>query len=355
MQLNDETQPARIVVADDHAVVRAGICAALNDLPNVQVVAQVGDGPGVFAALTQHRPDGLVIDVSMPDFDPLRAVRQIRATYPGLKILVVSAYDDDVYVQGLLQAGVDGYHLKDQPLDDMRLAIQRVLAGERWVCSPLLTRLMRGPQVQVADVALTQRQRELLWCLQQGDDNHTIARRMNLSVKTVENHLTRLYRQLNVQSRLEAVHYLGQHPELPLAVLAETPFAAPNSPITVLLVDDNSRYRQHLRRMVGKVCPQAFILEVATTQEAIEAARNLPHLALVDVVLGDEDGIICTHRIKATAPSTRVILISAYPDREFRRRGLEVGAIALLDKKDLDSAALREVIEDCLESMKHEV
>ena len=79
----------------------------------------------------------------MPDFELMSAIHQIRARYPDLKILVVSAYDDDKYVQGLLSAGVHGYHLKNQPLSDLRLAVQRVLAGERWVCSPLVEKLMR--------------------------------------------------------------------------------------------------------------------------------------------------------------------------------------------------------------------
>ena len=349
MKLDDEGRPVRIIVADDHAVVRAGISAALAVAPNITVAAEVGDGPGVLEALRTHAADALVIDVSMPDFDPLRAIQHIRRTYPALKILVVSAYDDDVYVQGLLGAGVDGYHLKDQPLADLQLAMRRVLAGERWVCSPLLSKLVRGAGAPASDSGLTQRQRELLWCLAQGDDNQAIARRMNLSVKTVENHLTRLYRQINVQSRLEAVHYLGQHPDLPLPVRgAES--AGGTGLITILLVDDNSRYRQHLRRIVGKVCPNALIEEAATTAEAVALARaQPPQLVFADVVLGDEDGIVCAQRIKHLAPDARIILISAYPDREFHRRGLEVGVLALLDKKDLDGAALRLVIEDALD------
>ncbi|HYF66467.1 MAG TPA: response regulator transcription factor [Herpetosiphonaceae bacterium] len=351
MKLDAESRPVRIIVADDHAVVRAGISAALAVAPNITIAAEVGDGPGVLEALRTHAADALVIDVSMPDFDPLRAIQHIRRTYPALKILVVSAYDDDVYVQGLLGAGVDGYHLKDQPLADLQLAMRRVLAGERWVCSPLLSKLVRGAGA-AADSGLTQRQRELLWCLAQGDDNQAIARRMNLSVKTVENHLTRLYRQINVQSRLEAVHYLGQHPDLPLPVRgAESP--AGTGLITILLVDDNARYRQHLRRIVGKVCPNALIEEAAATAEAVALARaQPPQLVFADVVLGDEDGIVCAQHIKQMAPDARIILISAYPDREFHRRGLEVGVLALLDKKDLDGAALRLVIEDALDHIE---
>src|SRR5690606_36239692 len=95
---------------------------------------------------------------------------------------------------------------------DLRLAVQRVLAGERWICSPLVEKLVRLREPTGA--ALTGRQRELLLCLQEGLDNLAIARSTGLSVKTVENHLTRLYRQLGVQSRLEAVSYIRQHPAL---------------------------------------------------------------------------------------------------------------------------------------------
>ena len=119
----------RVVIADDHAVVRDGIAHTLKDLPNLRIVGEAGDGPTLFATLAREQPDCLLLDIVMPDFEPIRAIHQIRARYPDLKILVVSAYDDDVYVQGLLGAGVQGYHLKNQPLSDLRLAVQRVLAS----------------------------------------------------------------------------------------------------------------------------------------------------------------------------------------------------------------------------------
>jgi DNA-binding NarL/FixJ family response regulator len=343
---------AKILLADDHAVVRAGIRNALTDLPNLEIVGEVGDGRALLASLAETQPDCLLIDVAMPNFEPVVTIRQIRASYPDLKILVVSAYDDDEYVQGMLGAGVNGYHLKDQSLNDLKLAVQRILAGERWVSSRLVNKLMAFSGLQPAS-NLTNRQREILRLLQQGFDNHTIARQMGLSIKTIENHLTRLYRQLNVQSRLEAVNFVIQHPEilgkpgrppLPLDDLSEGALA---EKITILVVDDNLRYRHQLRRMLGRVCPQATIYEAGNIQTATNTAQDVkPHLALVDVVLGDEDGIGCTRRLKAQCPSLRVVLISAYPDREFHRLGLEAGAVAFLDKKDLDAAALRQVIND---------
>jgi DNA-binding NarL/FixJ family response regulator len=277
-----------------------------------------------------------------------------------MKILVVSAYDDDVYVQGLLGAGVNGYHLKDQPLGDLRLAVQRVLAGERWICSPLVEKLVRLREG--AAVTLTERQRELLACLQEGLDNLAIARRTDLSVKTVENHLTRLYRHLGVQSRLEAVSYIRQHP----AILGRATAPAPppgratgstadtqrlrqTARLTLLIVDDNTRYRGQLRRQVERAYPGAVVYEAENIFAAMRhASSQAPQLALVDVVLGDESGIDCARKLHTLLPLTRVVLFSAYPDREFHRQGMQAGAVAFLDKKDLDAAALRQLIDDVL-------
>jgi DNA-binding NarL/FixJ family response regulator len=342
----------RVLLADDHAVVRSGIRHALQDLSDLEIAGEVGDGPSLVSALTQLQPDLLVIDVTMPEFEPISAIREVHAAYPGMKILVVSAYDDDAYVQGLLGVGVNGYHLKDQPLNDLKLAVQRVLAGERWISSTLIGKLLNYPELVSPSTGLTDRQRELLRLLLEGYDNQNLARETGLSVKTIENHLTRLYRQLNVQSRLEAVHYAREHPEVLKAskpAVASLPDLLPPSRLTALLVDDNARYRSQLRRMVGRLCPHAAIYEAANIDEAVHlVAEMAPQLVFVDVILGDEDGIRCTRRIKTLQPQARVILISAYPDREFRRLGLEAGAAAFLDKKDLDAATMRQMIDDVL-------
>jgi DNA-binding NarL/FixJ family response regulator len=343
-----------VVLADDHAVVRSGIYNALKEMAYLEIVGEVGDGSAILPALSQLNPDLLLIDVTMPHFEPISIIQQIRTIYPDMKVLVVSAYDDDVYVQGLLGVGVHGYHLKDQPLSDLRLAVERILAGEKWVSGRLLDRLLDPSDGVVATPVMTGRQQEILRLLLQGLDNHTIALQTGLSVKTVENHLTRLYRQIGVQSRLEAVNYASQHPDV-LRSSGQTAVSHTTRPpsratFSLLLVDDNARYRGQLRRTVNKVYPQAMIHEAATIHEATEISKQvLPRLVLVDVVLGDEDGIQCTRRIKALSPASRIVLISAYPDREFHRLGLEAGAIAFLDKKDLDTATLQQVIEDVIE------
>jgi DNA-binding NarL/FixJ family response regulator len=335
---------SRLLLADDHAIVRAGMRKTLEEVPNLILVDEVGNGPDVFAALEKYQIDCLLIDVSMPEFDPIYAMSLIREKYPNLKVLVVSAHDDDVYVQGLLSAGANGYHMKDQPLNDLKLAVQRILDGERWISSNLLDRLIDHAQGK---------KRTLLHLLQQGFDNQTIAQETGLSVKTVENHLTRLYRQLNVQSRLEAVNFSMRNPQIlgtPGKDAAESTELGSHDnqrDINILVVDDNARYRKQLQRMIGRIVPKATIYEAKDIQGAVHLVQSIEfQLSLIDVVLGDVDGITCTRRIKAIRPNSRIVLISAYPDREFHKQGLQAGAVAFLDKKDLDLSTLRQLIDD---------
>ncbi len=347
-------QPVRIILADDHDLVRAGIRNALQDVDNLVIVSEVGNGVDLLQALAALEADLLIMDINMPGFEPLPEVLNIRTKYPALRILIVSAYDDDIYVQGLLSAGANGYHLKDQPLSDLKLAVDRILSGKRWVSSPLLEKLL-SPQSGGVPI-LSKRQLDIAQCLTNGLGNREIARQLHLSVKTVENHLTRLYNQLHVTNRLEALAYLYEHPEI-LALPAQA--AAQDTSYTreylgaertrILIVDDNKRYRKQLSRLVGIAHAPAMIYEANDIQEALHiAAKVAPQIVFVDVVLGNEDGISCTRRLRLKNPAARIVLISAYPDREFHRRGLEAGAAAFIDKKDMNTATLRQIIEDAV-------
>lgn len=347
----------RIVLADDHALVRAGIRNTLEAIPGLEVVGEAGDGPELLTLLRNFRPHLALIDVTMPDFDPVKAVRRICADYPELKILIISAYDDVVYVRGLLAAGAHGYHLKDQPLRDLSLAVERVLQGERWISGPLVEKLVEVEPAPEPTTSLSARQRDILELLQQGCTNQEIGDHLGLSPKTIENHLTRLYRQLGVSNRLEAVTHVMRRPErlsVPGAMAARTeactvPLAAPC--LNLLLVDDNARYRGRLRHMVAKARPQVHIYESGAISRAVRFVRRVTmHLALVDVVLGEEDGIQCTRQLRAVSPATRVVLVSAYPDQEFHRSGVQAGACAFLDKKNLDIQTLRQIIDDIVNS-----
>jgi DNA-binding NarL/FixJ family response regulator len=235
----------KVLLADDHAIVRAGLRNALVSLPGLEIVGEVDNGRELTQALETLHPDFLVMDVNMPEFEPIAAVRRIRSKYPALKILVVSAYDDQAYVVGLLSTGVDGYHLKDQPLSDLQLAVRRILAGNRWVSGPLVNRLVDLHSVATNAPAsmLTPRQRELLRLLTLDHSNREMAQELGISVKTVENHLTALYRVIGVGSRLEANNYAMRHPEVlatPGHQMAQARSVTRTATyLTVLLVDDS--------------------------------------------------------------------------------------------------------------------
>jgi DNA-binding NarL/FixJ family response regulator len=347
-------QNVKTIIADDHALIRAGLRDSLTNLPEIEIVGEVGNGPDLFRVLEEQPVDLLLMDVNMPQFEPVAAVYKIHAEYPRLKILAVSAYDDQAYVVGLLSAGVNGYHLKDQPLLDLQMAVRRIMDGGRWISDPLVNRLI---DQHVADpdqaTRLTRRQRELLYLLSQGYSNHKIASIMEISVKTVENHLTALYRAIGVESRLEANNYASHHPELLLvpgqADMQKRLDGYQVETLGVLLVDDNSRYRTQLGKLLRKTYPTLTVYDAEDSADAVRLAEQTnPKLAFIDVVLREEDGIQCARKIKTISPSTRMILISAYPDREFHRLALNAGAIAFLDKKDIDAATVRQVVEDAL-------
>lgn len=349
-------KPRRILIADDHALVRAGMAHVLTDVEGIELVGEVADGPSLFRNLDSLQPDCLLVDLRMPDFEPVTAIRRIREQYPGLKVLVVSAHSDASYVQEFFRVGVDGFYLKTESLADLRLAVARVLDGQRWISSALIPTLLEARAGAAVTPNLTSRQRSLLGLLKKGLDNRAIARELDLSVKTVENDLTRLYRRIGVQSRVEAVNFATEHPDLQQP--PPTPVPYPSRPVavdaakrdlTVLLVDDNARFRKQLRQIIANVYAKAILYETDSMADAVHLARRInPQLVFIDVILGEEDGIECARRITASHTTTRVILISAYPDREFRRLGLEAGASAFIDKADLQASSVRQIVDDVL-------
>ena len=346
-------QNTHIILADDHAVVRAGIRKIVDQIPHLEVVAEVGTGPLVFSSLEKEQVDLLLIDVTMPEFDPIQAIKQIKILYPALKILVISAYDDEFYVKGLLNAGVNGYHMKDQSLNDLKLAITQVLKGEKWISSKLINTLSRNYIDKTQSPELTKRQRDLLTSLYQGLDNKTIAKRYHLSIKTIENNLSSLYRKLNVQSRLEAVNYLTRHPKIIESSPKFNNFenivtaSEQESGYNMLVVDDNTRYRNQLIRVLGKLDPRATIFGASNIKHALDLIHSTKFkLVFIDVILDDENGIDCVEQIKKIQANIRIILISAYPDQEFHKEGIKAGAIAFLDKKNLGSSTLQHIVED---------
>lgn len=347
--LADSMQYVRVLLADDHALVRAGIAYALHEHFSATIVGEVGDGSALLASLATCYADLLITDLTMPNFQAPEMLPQIRARFPRMKVLAVTTHDAKVDILSLLyKKYIDGYYMKEQDLADLQVIVRRLLAGERGVGDPHAAQLIFSNTAPAPD--LSTRQRDLLSCLHEGLDNQAIARRFGLSVKTIETYLTQLYRRLGVHSRLEAVSYFKPSPNVPDAqeqAAADANAAMADSQPTILIVDDNPRYCAKIRRIAAGCCPAALIDEAYHGQQAIQAARSAsPRLALVNMELGDESGIECARRIKAQSPATRIVMLSTAAGQLSRHSLRDAGAVAVLDKQDLTAATLHAVIYD---------
>jgi DNA-binding NarL/FixJ family response regulator len=205
------SQPIRVVLADDHAVVRRGIREFLEEDGDIVVVAEAGDGAQAVALVAEHEPEVAILDIQMPVLTGIEATRRIRAEHPGVKVLVLTAYNDDPYVFALLQAGAHGYLLKTADSSQLAGAVRAVQRGEP-ALDPSVTRRMveqltGGRPTGAADTpeTLTERELEVLRLAARGMTNKGIGQALGISDRTVQGHLANLYAKLHVGSRTEAV------------------------------------------------------------------------------------------------------------------------------------------------------
>jgi DNA-binding NarL/FixJ family response regulator len=199
--------PITVLLADDHPIVRDGLRRLLEGQPDLQVVGEAGDGEQAIAGVRERQPRVVVMDVQMPRLDGIRATRQIHKQYPGTHVLILSGYDTDRYVFGLLEAGATGYVLKEAGDDEVLAAIRAAARGE-----PFLTPRLRGrtnPVEQPLDT-LTARETEVLCLIAEGLENEEIAARLGISKVTVQNHTSSIYSKLGVSTRAKAILYAIQ-------------------------------------------------------------------------------------------------------------------------------------------------
>jgi NarL family two-component system response regulator LiaR len=202
----------RILIADDHAFVREGTRRILEQEPDLEVVAEAGDGEEAVRLASDLKPDVAIVDVAMPKLDGIEATRRIKALCPAVAVLVLSAYDDDQFVFGLLEAGAAGYLLKSVRGHEIVDAIRAVDAGES-VLHPSVARKVLNRFASVSSRAqrkkplevLTDREMEVLKLVTKGLSNKDIADGLSLSVRTVQGHLANIFNKLRVSSRTEAV------------------------------------------------------------------------------------------------------------------------------------------------------
>jgi DNA-binding NarL/FixJ family response regulator len=207
--------PIRVVVADDHPVVRRGLTALLSSLDGVTVVGEAADGESAVREAQLLAPDVVVMDIQMPGTDGIQATRRITAAAPGCAVLVLTMFDSDESVLTVLQAGARGYLLKGAGQEDIARALQAVAAGqvvlEPSVAARLVARRAAPAPTDVPLPSLTVRERQVLDRLAAGRSNSAIADALGLSVKTVSNHVSSLFVKLGVSTRAEAVVLGREH------------------------------------------------------------------------------------------------------------------------------------------------
>ena len=199
-----------ILIADDHPLVREALHQALDGERDMEVVAEAGDGAEAVKLASELKPDVAVMDIVMPKLNGIEATRKIKEITPQIAILILTAYDDDEYVLGLLDAGAAGYLLKSARGCDLAGAIRAVKSGESVlhpkIIAKLLKRAMTAPvKERKASDLLSERELEVLRLVALGMSNKEIAEKLFLSQRTVKAHLTNIFNKLNVASRSEAI------------------------------------------------------------------------------------------------------------------------------------------------------
>jgi DNA-binding NarL/FixJ family response regulator len=199
----------RVLIADDHPLVRAGLQAALASMPDVEIVAEAATGSAAIREAALHQPDVVVMDLQMPDLNGIEATRELRRVVPAAAVLVLTMFDDDDWVFAAMRAGARGYVLKGAEQQEIARAIMAVAAGEAIFGPAVATRVLAyfatPPRAPTPFPELTAREREVLDLIAAGHNNHQIADQLGLSGKTVANHISAIFAKLQVADRTQAI------------------------------------------------------------------------------------------------------------------------------------------------------
>lgn len=215
----DDARPdvLRVVLADDHAVVREGLKSVVNAQPDMRVVGEAADGEAAWRAAVELAPDVLVVDLSMPVLGGAEATARVRRDCPGVKVLALTVHEERLYLTQLLRAGASGYVLKRAAAGELVRAIRAVAAGETYVDPALTGALVEGYLDGAAAAAapppadaLSDRERDVLLRIAQGFSNKEIAAALGLSVKTVETYKARVAEKLALRTRVDIVRFAAR-------------------------------------------------------------------------------------------------------------------------------------------------
>ncbi len=208
--------PIRILIADDHGVLRAGLTAILGDEPDLEVVGEATTGEEALHLAAQLKPDIVLMDISMPEPGGLEATRCFTEQLPDIRVLILTMHEDNGLVREAIRLGASGYILKRAVATELINAIHIVMRGDLYVhpamMRALLTEQKPAPApVEIEAESLTTREIEVLRLLVQGNTNNQVAKLLNISVRTVEYHRANLMGKLNLSSRVDMVHYAAEH------------------------------------------------------------------------------------------------------------------------------------------------
>ena len=205
------TPNARVLIVDDQTLFRSGLARLLEEDPRVQVIGQAVDGADAVKKTAALKPDVVLMDIKMPNLDGIEATRKIMAEHPEVKVLVLTTFDADSYVLQALHAGASGYVLKNSQAEAIVSSILAVMSGERVMASAVANRVLNmltgtTTPKEFYD-GLTAREIEILKLLAIGQANKQVARRLQISEKTVRNHVSNMYAKLQIYDRSQAVLY----------------------------------------------------------------------------------------------------------------------------------------------------
>ena len=204
----------RILLADDHSLLRAGIRALLEALSDVEVVAEAADGTEALGLIATHAPDIAMLDIAMPKLGGLEVAAQVARDFPRTRVMILSMHVDEEYIRRAIRSGATGYLLKDSATSELEAAVRSVASGGTYLSPAVSTHLVngyqrheRGESTALAADPLTPRQREVLRMIAEGLTTKAIARVLGISVKTVEAHRTQLMERLNIHEIARLVRY----------------------------------------------------------------------------------------------------------------------------------------------------
>jgi DNA-binding NarL/FixJ family response regulator len=206
-----ETSDIRVLLADDHVLVRAGLRVLLQSLGGIQVVAEAGSGDEAIEATQRHQPDVVLMDIAMPGLNGLDAAVRILKQSPHVRLIILSMYTNEDYVRQALSVGVSGYLQKGADPAELELAIKAVMRNEVYltpaVSKQLVQEYLQGGNKPVAAPELTPRQREILQLIAEGHSTKDMAQRLSLSVKTIESHRMEIMNRLGIHDVAGLVRY----------------------------------------------------------------------------------------------------------------------------------------------------